>query len=56
MTPDLYAGQYRSEAQHSRAERAARLSELGTVTSAARLAAIFGAALAVAGFGVFFLL
>jgi len=56
MTPDLYAGQYRSEAKHGRAERAARLSELGTVTSAARLAAIFGAALTVTGFGLFFLL
>jgi hypothetical protein len=56
MTPDLYAGRYRSEAKHGRAERAARLSELGSVTSAARLAAIFGAALTVTGFGLFFLL
>lgn len=55
MTPDLHAGQYRSEAKQGRAERAARLSEIGTVTSAARLAGLFGGALAVMGFGLFFL-
>ncbi len=56
MATGLHAGQYRSEAEHSRAERAARLSERGAVVSAARLAAMFGGALTVAGFGLFFLL
>jgi len=55
MTPDLHASLYRSETEHGRAERANRLSELGTVTSAARLATFFGGALTVVGFGLFFL-
>lgn len=56
MTPGLHAGQYRSEAKQSRAERASRLAEFATVTSAARLASLLGGALALTGFGFFFLL
>lgn len=55
MTPDLHASQYRSEDGQSRAERAGRLSDLGTVVNAARLACIFGGTLTIAGFGLFFL-
>lgn len=56
MTPDLYAGQYRSEAGHAPAERAGRTSERLILASSARLAGLFGGALTLAGFGLFFLL
>jgi hypothetical protein len=55
MTPDLYAGQYRSEAGHGHAERAGRASERLSLASASRLAGLFGGALALLGFGLFFL-
>ncbi|UZF93511.1 hypothetical protein [Bosea sp. NBC_00550] len=56
MTADLHASQYRSEAAHGHAERAGRTAERGGIASAARLASLFGGGLAVAGFGLFFLL
>ncbi len=56
MTPGLYAGQYHSETGQGHAERAGRSSERLALTSSARLAGLFGAALTVAGFGLFFLL
>ena len=56
MTPGLYAGQYHSEAGQGHAERAGRSFERLSLASSARLAAIFGAALTAAGFGLFFLL
>jgi len=55
MTPDLHASQYRSEGHQNRAERAGRMSELGTLVNAARLASMLGGMLAIAGFGLFFL-
>lgn len=56
MTPDLHASVYRSEAEGGHAERASRKTERGTVTNTARLASLFGGALTVTGFGLFFLL
>lgn len=56
MTPGLYAGQYHSEVGQGHAERAGHSSERLALASSARLAALFGAALTVAGFGAFFLL
>ncbi|MBN9452627.1 MAG: hypothetical protein J0I42_11825 [Bosea sp.] len=56
MTPGLYAGQYHSETGQGHAERAGRSSERLAVTSSARFAGLFGAALTVVGFGLFFLL
>ncbi len=56
MTPDLYAGQYRSESGHGRAEQAGRAFERLTMANSARLASLFGGALTIAGFGLFFLL
>ena len=56
MTPDLHASQYRSEMGLGHAERAGRAAERSFVTTAARLAGLFGGTLTVAGFGLFFLL
>jgi hypothetical protein len=56
MTPDLYADQYRSEAEAEPAARAGRRAERLSVIGAARLARLFGAVLAVTGFGLFLLL
>jgi len=56
MTADLHAGQYRAEAGFDQAEHANRRAERGGVTSAARLASLFGGGLTVVGFGLFFLL
>lgn len=56
MTPDLHASQYRSEAAQGRAERAGRHAERSALSSAARLAWLFGGGLTVTGFGLFFLL
>lgn len=56
MTPGLHASQYRSETGSGHADRASHAADRGGVVSAARLATLFGGSLAVAGFGLFFLL
>ncbi|MCO5092987.1 hypothetical protein [Bosea sp. (in: a-proteobacteria)] len=56
MTPDLYAGQYRSEAGQGHAERTGRVSERLSLANTARLAGLVGGVLALVGFGLFFLL
>ncbi len=56
MTPGLYAGQFHTESGQGHAERAGRSLERLALTSSARLAGLFGAVLAVTGFGLFFLL
>ncbi|MBD3846573.1 hypothetical protein IED13_12765 [Bosea sp. SSUT16] len=56
MTPGLYADQYRSEVEAEPAARAGRRAERLSVIGAARLARLFGAVLAVTGFGLFLLL
>ncbi|WP_157733037.1 hypothetical protein [Bosea sp. AS-1] len=55
MTPGLYAEQYRSESADSSA-RASRRAERLSVATAAQFARLFGAALAIVGFGLFLLL
>ena len=55
MTSGLHAEQYRHEAR-DRAERAGRTAERRAVRSAAHLAGLCGGALAIGGFGLFFLL
>lgn len=55
MTPDLYASQFRGEAQAGRADRAASRSALAVLAGPTRLAMLLGAALVVFGFGSLFL-
>ena len=55
MTPGLHASQRRSEAAYGPADRASHAADRGGIVSAARRASLFGGALAVAGFGLFFL-
>lgn len=56
MTPGLYAEQFRVETEADRSTSAGRRTERRAMISAARQARLFGAALAIAGFGLFLLL
>jgi hypothetical protein len=55
MTPDLHASQYRSEMTAEGSARASRRSERLSVIGAAQYGRLFGAVLALAGFGLFLL-
>lgn len=55
MTPGLYAEQYRSEMSADGSARTSRRADRLSVATAARYGRLFGAALAIAGFGLFLL-
>lgn len=52
MTPDLYASQYGAEAREHASERASRLSRVGALVSATRVAMAMGLLLVATGFGL----
>ena len=56
MTPGLYAEQYRSEMSADGSARASRRAERLSMATATQFARLFGAALAIVGFGLFLLL
>lgn len=55
MTPDLYASQYRDEAQAGARDKAARSFDVTALMSATRLAMLAGACVTAIGFGMLFL-
>lgn len=55
MTPGVYAGQYRDEAQTSPREKAARGFEVAALMSATRLAMLALACVTAIGFGMLFM-